>query len=251
MVLELKDVSMQFCTKEGNLEVLDKINFSIYEGEIVALVGPSGSGKTTALNIIAGLLKPTSGEVKAKGDIGYMFQRDNLLEWRTIYKNVILGLEIQKKLTPENIEKVIRMLKTYGLWEFRNNHPSELSGGMRQRVALIRTLATGPELLLLDEPFASLDYQTKLLVSEDIYKIIKKEKKSTIIVTHDLSEAISMSDRIIILTDRPAKVMKIYEIKLSLDEEKTPLTARKSPDFRIYFDMLWRDLNEKMPKQTV
>jgi NitT/TauT family transport system ATP-binding protein len=247
VVLELKDVCMRFCTKEGNLQVLDKVNFSIREGEIVALVGPSGSGKTTALNIIAGLLEPSSGEVIARGDIGYMFQRDNLLEWRTIYKNVIIGLEIQKKLTPENIEKVKRMLRTYGLWEFRNNHPSELSGGMRQRVALIRTLATGPELLLLDEPFASLDYQTKLLVSEDIYKIIKKENKTTIIVTHDLSEAISMSDRIIILTDRPAKVKKIYKIKLSLDEVKTPLTARKSPDFRIYFDMLWRELNEKMP----
>jgi NitT/TauT family transport system ATP-binding protein len=251
VVLELKDVSMQFCTKEGYLEVLDKINFSIEEGEIVALVGPSGSGKTTALNLIAGLLKPTSGDVIVKGDIGYMFQRDNLLEWRTIYKNVILGLEIQKKLTPENIEKVKRMLKAYGLWEFRNNHPSELSGGMRQRVALIRTLATGPELLLLDEPFASLDYQTKLLVSEDIFKIIKKEKKTTIIVTHDLSEAISMSDRIIILTNRPAKVMKIHEINLSLDEERTPLTARKSADFRIYFDMLWRELNEIMPKQRL
>ncbi|MDD4000448.1 MAG: ABC transporter ATP-binding protein [Bacilli bacterium] len=242
---------MQFCTKEGNIEVLDKLNFSIEEGEIVALVGPSGSGKTTALNIIAGLLKPTSGEVIVQGDIGYMFQRDNLLEWRTIYRNVILGLEIQKKLTTENEEKVKRMLKTYGLWEFRNNHPSQLSGGMRQRVALIRTLATGPELLLLDEPFASLDYQTKILVSEDIYKIIKKEKKTTIIVTHDLSEAISMSDRIIILTDRPANVFKIHDIKLSLDEEKTPLTARKSNDFRIYFDMLWRELYEVMPKQGI
>lgn len=251
MVLELKDVSMNFCTKEGNLEVLDNINFRIDEGEIVALVGPSGSGKTTALNIIAGLLKPQGGEVIVNGDIGYMFQRDNLFEWRSIYKNVILGLEIQKKLTPENIEKVREMLKKYGLWDFRNNHPSELSGGMRQRVALIRTLATSPALLLLDEPFASLDYQTKLLVSVDIYKIIKQEMKTTIMVTHDLSEAISMSDRIIILTARPAKVFRIHEIKLNLNEERTPLTARKAENFRYYFDMLWRELNENMPKQEI
>jgi NitT/TauT family transport system ATP-binding protein len=251
VVLELKDVSMNFCTKEGNLEVLDNINFRIDEGEIVALVGPSGSGKTTALNIIAGLLKPQGGEVIVNGDIGYMFQRDNLFEWRSIYKNVILGLEIQKKLTPENIEKVREMLKKYGLWDFRNNHPSELSGGMRQRVALIRTLATSPALLLLDEPFASLDYQTKLLVSVDIYKIIKQEMKTTIMVTHDLSEAISMSDRIIILTARPAKVFRIHEIKLNLNEERTPLTARKAENFRYYFDMLWRELNENMPKQEI
>ncbi|NLD26934.1 MAG: ABC transporter ATP-binding protein [Acholeplasmataceae bacterium] len=242
---------MNFCTKEGNLEVLDNINFRIDEGEIVALVGPSGSGKTTALNIIAGLLKPQAGEVIVNGDIGYMFQRDNLFEWRSIYKNVILGLEIQKKLTQENLEKVVRMLKIYGLWDFRNNYPSELSGGMRQRVALIRTLATSPALLLLDEPFASLDYQTKLLVSVDIYKIIKQEKKTTIMVTHDLSEAISMSDRIIILTARPAKVFRIHEIKLNLNEEKTPLTARKADNFRYYFDLLWRELNENMPKQKV
>ncbi len=251
MVLELKDVSMDFNTKEGNLEVLNNINFKIEEGEIVALVGPSGSGKTTALNIIAGLLKPKSGEVIVNGDIGYMFQRDNLFEWRTIYNNVILGLEIQKKNTPKNIEKVKNMLKNYGLWDFRNNYPSELSGGMRQRVALIRTLATAPALLLLDEPFASLDYQTKLLVSVDIYKIIKKERKTTIMVTHDLSEAISMSDRIIILTARPARIFKIHEIDLDMDEERTPLSARKADNFRYYFDLLWRELNENMPKQEL
>jgi NitT/TauT family transport system ATP-binding protein len=242
---------MDFNTKEGNLEVLNNINFKIEEGEIVALVGPSGSGKTTALNIIAGLLKPKSGEVIVNGDIGYMFQRDNLFEWRTIYNNVILGLEIQKKNTPKNIEKVKNMLKNYGLWDFRNHYPSELSGGMRQRVALIRTLATAPALLLLDEPFASLDYQTKLLVSVDIYKIIKKERKTTIMVTHDLSEAISMSDRIIILTARPARIFKIHEIDLDMDEERTPLSARKADNFRYYFDLLWRELNENMPKQEL
>jgi NitT/TauT family transport system ATP-binding protein len=248
VVLKLNDVSKSFIANGIKLDVLEKINFNVYKGEIVALVGPSGSGKTTILNLISGLIEPTSGEISVNGEIGYMFQRDNLFEWRTIYKNVILGLEIQHKLNEENINRVINMLETYGLWDFRNNNPSELSGGMRQRVALIRTLATNPELLLLDEPFASLDYQTKLLVSNDIYKIIKKENKTTIMVTHDLSEAISMSNRIIILSNRPAKVVKIHDIDLKLDEERTPLSARKSPLFRDYFDMLWGELNENTSK---
>jgi len=235
---------MTFFTEYDKVEVLDNISFDVKEGEIVAIIGPSGSGKTTILNLIAGLIKPTSGEIIVNGKIGYMFQRDYLFEWRTIYKNIILGLEIQKKLTKENIDRVLEMLKTYGLWEFRNSKPSELSGGMRQRVALIRTLATSPDLLLLDEPFAALDYQTKLIVSEDIYKIIKKEKKTTIMVTHDLSEAIAMSDRIIVLSKRPAKIKKIHEIHLTIDGEKTPISARNAIEYRTYFDTLWRELND-------
>lgn len=245
MVLELKNVNMEFFNEYDKLDVLKDINFSVDEGEIVTIIGPSGSGKTTILNLISGLLKPTSGSIKVNGKIGYMFQRDHLFEWRTIYRNVILGLEIQNNLTEENINGVLRMLNMYGLWEFRNSKPSELSGGMRQRVALIRTLATSPDLLLLDEPFAALDYQTKLLVSEDMYKIIKNEKKTTIMVTHDLSEAIAMSDRIIVLSDRPAKIIKTHDIKLTLDKERTPLSSRKAPEYREYFDMLWRELNEK------
>lgn len=250
MVLELKNVNMEFFNEYDKLDVLKDINFTVNEGEIVTIIGPSGSGKTTILNLISGLLQPTSGSVFVNGKIGYMFQRDHLFEWRTIYRNVILSLEIQNALTETNIEGVLRMLKTYGLWDFRNSKPSELSGGMRQRVALIRTLATSPELLLLDEPFAALDYQTKLLVSEDMYRIIKNEKKTTIMVTHDLSEAIAMSDRIIVLSNRPAKIIKIHDIKLTLDEERTPLSARKSPEYRVYFDMLWRELNEKSNTET-
>lgn len=245
VVLELKNVNMDFYNEYDKLDVLRDINFTVDEGEIVAIIGPSGSGKTTILNLISGLLKPSSGSVIVNGKIGYMFQRDHLFEWRTIYKNVILSLEVQNKLTTQNLDSVLRMLKTYGLWEFRNSKPSELSGGMRQRVALIRTLATSPNLLLLDEPFAALDYQTKLLVSEDMYGIIKNENKTTIIVTHDLSEAIAMSDRIIVLSARPAEVKKIHKIKLTLNEDRTPLSARKSPEYREYFDMLWRELNEK------
>lgn len=248
MVLKLNNVNMEFYNEYAKLDVLNDISFEVGEGEIVAIIGPSGSGKTTILNLISGLLKPTTGTIEVNGKIGYMFQRDHLFEWRTIYRNVILSLEIQNKLTTENIGGVLRMLKTYGLWEFRNSKPSELSGGMRQRVALIRTLATSPDLLLLDEPFAALDYQTKLLVSEDMYRIIKNEKKTTIMVTHDLSEAIAMSDRIIVLSDRPAEIIKIHDIVLTLDQERTPLSSRKAPEYREYFDMLWRELNASKNK---
>lgn len=245
MVLEFKNVYMDFFSSEKNLDVLDNISFGVNEGEIVTIIGPSGSGKTTILNLISGLLNPTSGDINVNGKIGYMFQRDHLFEWRTIYKNIILSLEIQNNLTKENIEKVKRMLDMYGLWEFRNHSPKQLSGGMRQRVALIRTLATSPDLLLLDEPFAALDYQTKLIVSEDIYRIIRNENKTTIMVTHDLSEAIAMSDKIIVLSNRPAKIKNIYNINLTLDKERTPLTARKAPEYKEYFDMLWGEINDK------
>ena len=235
---------MTFSNQDQTLDVLKNINFSLRAGEIVAIVGPSGSGKTTILNLISGLIKPDSGEILTTGEIGYMFQRDHLLEWRSIYKNVILGLEIKKRLTQNNIKRVVTMLKKYDIWEFRNNYPSELSGGMRQRVALIRTLAISPSLLLLDEPFSSLDYQTKLRVSEDIYRIIRNEKKTTIMVTHDISEAIAMANRIIVLTSRPAQIKTIHTINLELDEERTPLTARKADNFRIYFNEIWGELNE-------
>ena len=172
-----------------------------------------------------------------------MFQKDHLFEWRTVYQNVILGLEIKKMLTDDNIEKVNRMLDLYGLKDFNNSYPKELSGGMRQRVALIRTLAVSPNILLLDEPFAALDYQTKINVCDDIYKIIKKERKATIIVTHDISEAISIADKVIVLSKRPAKIKNIYEIKLSIDGERTPFKSRNSIEFNDYFNSIWQELN--------
>lgn len=190
-IVEAKNIYMNFYTMEGELEVLRDINFTLDEGKILTLVGPSGCGKSTILNILTNLLVPTKGEVTVNGKIGYMFQRDHLLEWRTILDNIKIGLEIQKKLTKESLERIEQLLKMYDLWEFRNRYPKELSGGMRQRVALIRTLAVDPDILLLDEPFSALDYQTRLLVSDDIYKIIKNENKTTIMVTHDISEAIS------------------------------------------------------------
>lgn len=242
-VLVFRDVSFNYCSNDQELLVLDKLSFELKEGEILAIVGPSGCGKSTILNLISGLLKPTSGKVIVNGKIGYMFQKDHLFEWRSIYKNVILGLEINKDLTKENINRVNRMLKAYGLEDFKDNHPSELSGGMRQRIALIRTLAISPDLLLLDEAFASLDYQTKLLVGEDVYKIIKNEKKTTILVTHDISEAISMADKILILSSRPARVKNIFNIDFDIPGGRTPIKARKSPLFKEYFDKCWGEIN--------
>lgn len=241
-VLKFIDVKKHFCHKQDKIDVLNNLNFSVEEGQIVAIVGPSGAGKSTILNLISELIYPSSGEVKVDGNIGYMFQRDCLFEWKTIYKNILLGLEIQKSVTNEAIKRVDRMLKEYGLVDFRNSYPHQLSGGMRQRVALIRTLAVDPKILLLDEPFAALDYQTKLIVSNDIYNIIKKEKKTAIMVTHDISEAISMADKIIILSNRPATVKKEFNIEIN---EESPLKKRKNPKFQEYFESIWDEINNE------
>ena len=190
-MIKISNLSQTFYTKDGELEVLKNISFELLDGQILALLGPSGSGKSTILNILTNLLKPTSGDVVINGKVGYMFQKDHLLEWRNIIDNITIGLEIQKQKTDEAMQRVERLLKTYDLWDFRNMYPNELSGGMRQRVALIRTLAVDPDILLLDEPFSALDYQTRILVSDDVYKIIKNEHKMAILVTHDISEALS------------------------------------------------------------
>lgn len=242
-IVEVKDLYKNFYSKEGEVEVLKNISFTLKEGEILTLLGPSGSGKSTILNILTNLLKPTSGEVNIKGTIGYMFQKDHLLEWRNIMDNITIGLEIQNKKTPEAMARIEKLLKTYDLWEFRNMYPNELSGGMRQRVALIRTLSVNPSILLLDEPFSALDYQNRLLVSDDVYRIIRNEGKSAILVTHDISEAISMSDQVAILSKRPATVKHIYDIHLEMDGERTPLKSRKVPEFQNYFDILWKELD--------
>ena len=242
-IIKISNLNQTFYTKEGELEVLKNMNFTLNEGEILTILGPSGSGKSTILNILTNLLKPTSGDVIINGKIGYMFQKDNLLEWRNIMDNITIGLEIQNKKNDEAMKRVERLLKTYNLWEYRNMYPKELSGGMRQRVALIRTLAVGPDVLLLDEPFSALDYRTRLLVSDDVYKIIKNEGKSAILVTHDISEAISMSDKVAILSKRPATIKGMYDIDLQIGDERTPIKSRKSPAFQNYFDILWKELN--------
>jgi len=236
--------------KTGEIEALHDINFTINKGELVSIIGPSGCGKSTLLSIVAGLEEKNSGTIYIDGEksdglspkIGYMLQKDSLLEWRTIFKNVIFGLEIRKINTPENRAYVEELLKKYHLYEFKDKYPSQLSGGMRQRVALIRTLAIKPKILLLDEAFSALDYQTRLMVTKDIFEILKNENVTTLMVTHDISEAISMSDRIVILTKRPATVKTIYDIDFEM-ENRNPLSARESPKFSKYFDSVWKELD--------
>ena len=243
-IVKVVNLTKNIYTKEGEMEVLKNISFTLHEGEILSLLGPSGSGKSTILNILTNLLEPTSGEVSIKGTIGYMFQKDHLLEWRSIMDNITLGLEIMhKKNNKKSMERIERLLKTYGLWEFRNMYPKELSGGMRQRVALIRTLSVDPSILLLDEPFSALDYQTRLMVNDDVYKVIKNENKSVILVTHDISEAIAMGDKVAVLSKRPSTIKNTYDIDLDLGSSKTPFKSRKVPAFQTYFDLLWKELD--------
>ena len=245
IVLDINNISKSFFTIDGEIEVLKNISLKLNEGEKLAIVGPSGCGKSTILNLISGLLEPTKGNINKKGNIGYMFQKDHLLPWRTIYKNITIGLEIKGKVTTAEKDYINNLLKKYDLYEFKNNYPHELSGGMRQRVALIRTLVLNPTILLLDEPFSALDSQTKIKVNDDVYNIVTKENKSVILVTHDISEAIAFSDRIIVLTNRPSSIKKVYNIKLDNLENRTPLKSRQHPLFKDYFNKIWGDLNEK------
>ena len=241
-MVHVSNLSKDFYSKEGETKVLNHINFTVDKGEILALLGPSGSGKSTILNIIANLIEPSDGTVQTFGRIGYMFQKDLLFEWRTIMDNITIGLEIQNSLTEEAKIEIERLLKIYKLWDFRNYYPRELSGGMRQRVALIRTLAMNPEIILLDEPFSGLDAQTRLIVTDDIYTIIKNEGKTAILVTHDISEAICMADTVIVLSARPTTIKSSYPIHLTLDSDKTPLIARQANEFQFYFDTFWKEL---------
>lgn len=241
-ILKVKNVVKKYQAKNGEVEALKDISFSIKEGEFVSLIGPSGCGKSTILSIIAGLEEKSSGEIQIDGEIGYMLQKDSLLEWLTIYKNVLFGLEIRKIKTKENIEYVENLLKKYNLYEFKDKYPNQLSGGMRQRAALIRTLAIKPKILLLDEAFSALDYQTRIAVTKDIYDILRNEKMTALIVTHDISEAISMSDRVIVLSSRPAQVKEIHNIDFEI-EGRTPLNCRESPKFSKYFDIIWKGLD--------
>ena len=248
-LLKVKDISKIYQTQKSEITAVEKICFNIYTGEFVSIIGPSGCGKSTILSMLAGLEKKTSGEIYIQGiklestsdKIGYMLQRDCLLKWKNVLDNTLIGLEIKGIKTNENIEYVKQLLKKYNLYEFKDKYPNELSGGMKQRVALIRTLATKPQILLLDEAFSALDYQTRIMVTNDIYSILKKEKITTIMVTHDISEAISMSDRVISLTNRPAKIAKIHDIKFDI-ENRTPMNTRQSPLFSKYFDILWKEL---------
>ena len=233
MILEINNLYKTYYTKKREIDALKNINFKVNEKDFIALIGPSGCGKSTLLNIIGNLEKATKGKIIKKDNlkIGYMLQDDCLFPWLTIYENCLLGLKINKIYTKENIENVNDLLNKYDLKEFMNNYPKDLSGGMKQRVALIRTLALKPDLLLLDEPFSKLDYQMRMNVSNDVLNIIKNENKTLIIVTHDIEEAIRLCNKIIVLSKRPSKVKNIYNIN--------------SDDYKKYYDKIWEDLNEE------
>lgn len=251
-LLELKNISFSYHSLHGETKALDNISFGVKEGEFLAIVGPSGCGKSTLLSIIAGLIKSEEGTINVNRNdgaliypkVGYMLQHDHLLEWRSIFQNVILGLEINHSLSEENIKYVHQLLREYGLEHFKEKRPNELSGGMKQRAALIRTLALKPELLLLDEPFSALDYQTRLIVSADICNLIRRTGKTVILITHDLSEAVRLSDRIIVLTKRPATVKKEIPIHLTVTRDSA-LAAMNAPEFNDYFNLLWEELNDE------
>lgn len=247
-LLKIENIRLIYQSEDSETAALENISFSVNEGEFIAIVGPSGCGKTTILSLIAGLIKPTGGKItiggkeitRPHGEVGYMLQRDQLFEWRNISDNVNLGLEIQKKKNPETIAYAQSLLDKYGLKEFKKHFPSQLSGGMRQRVALIRTLAFRPKILLLDEPFSALDFQTRLHVHDDISSIIANEHKTVLLVTHDISEAIALSDRIIVLSPRPGKIKADIPVRLST---KKPREKRDSPLYPALFEKIWKEVS--------
>lgn len=251
-LLELRNINLTYQTLKSETKAIENISFSVNSGEFVSIVGPSGSGKTTILSLIAGLLKATDGKIFLDGEeikgvstnVGYMFQRDNLFEWLTVLQNIKIGPKINSGKNCLSLEKIYELLKKYELSGFEKSKPNELSGGMRQRVSLIRTLALNPKLLLLDEPFSALDYQTRLAVQTDIHSIIRSEQKTAILVTHDISEAISMSDKIIVLTKRPGTIKNIVE--LNFPKSQTPLERRNNALFNDYFKILWEALQWKL-----
>ena len=242
-IIELKEINKKYYNMKGELTAIEDISFSVFEGEYVAIVGPSGCGKSTLLNIIGNIDKKSGGEIILNKDtkIGYMLQEDSLFPWLTILDNCLIGLKVRGEVSDDKIDYVKKLLNIYGLKDFMNSYPTSLSGGMRQRVALIRTLAMKPDILLLDEPFSALDYQTRLAVSDDVYKIIKNTGKTVIMITHDIAEAISMADRVIVLTERPAKVKQIYNIEM--EGKSTPIKNRKCREFSEYYDMIWKEID--------
>lgn len=250
--LEVQGLSYSYHSLEGETKALSDISFQAEEGEFLAVVGPSGCGKSTLLSILCGLLIPDEGSVLIDGEpvngtspkIGYMLQRDHLFEWRNIFSNACLGLEIRGQMDREHKERVEMLFQSYGLAPFKNKKPSELSGGMRQRAALIRTLALDPDILLLDEPFSALDYQTRLEVCDDISSIIRENKKTAVLITHDLAEAVSAADRIVILTKRPGSIKAVLPVRFS-EPALSPLKRRSAPEFSGYFNQVWKILENR------
>ncbi|MCM3714943.1 ABC transporter ATP-binding protein [Halalkalibacter oceani] len=250
-ILELTDVTCSYITEREAMLALESISFSVEEGEFISLLGPSGCGKTTLLSLIAGLLVPTSGQIKIDGqlqptsekgaNIGYMLQQDYLFPWRTIEDNVTLGQKIRGDYSPQSLKRALNWLEQIGLGDKKDHYPNQLSGGMRQRVALVRMLATDPSLLLLDEPFSALDYQTKLKLEDLVFSTLKKANKTAILVTHDIGEAIAMSDRIILLTPRPGRIHRTFTMPQEI-ASALPFEARSHPSFNELFQLIWKEM---------
>ena len=242
-IIKIRNLCKSYYDKKNEILAIENINLDVYEGEFLVVVGPSGCGKSTLLNIIGGIDEKSDGEIEIEDDIniGYMLQSDCLFSWLTILDNALIGLKINNMLNDDNIAYVKKLLKQYGLEDFSNKYPNSLSGGMRQRVALIRTLALKPDVLLLDEPFSALDYQTRLKVADDVYNIIKNENKTVIMITHDIGEACSIGDRVVVLSGRPAKIKKIF--KIDLTNKSNPINNRKCLEFANYYDMVWKEID--------
>ncbi len=242
-LININNLSKTYHTKEKEILSIDDISLDINESEIVSIVGPSGCGKSTLLNILTNLEKPSKGFIRENKPliIGYMMQNDALLPWLSVRNNALLGLKLQHKLTNDNIDYVDALLKKYDLYDFKDNYPNNLSGGMRQRLALIRTLAIKPNILLLDEPFSKLDIDSRITISDDVYNIIKELNITTILISHDIAEALSLSDRIVVLTKRPAKIKRIYDIDLT--EYPSPSQKRQTPEFNKLYNMIWSDID--------
>jgi NitT/TauT family transport system ATP-binding protein len=251
--VELRDVGLRYFGREGETEALSGISFSVAPGEFVAIIGPSGCGKSTLLSLISGIVAPTAGSVFVDGrpvvgpsrKVGYMLQQDYLFEWRTILENVLIGAEIQGLPMAKARERASQLLSRYGLAQFMHHLPRQLSGGMRQRAALARTLCTEPDIVLLDEPFSALDSQTRLALADEITEILRREAKTVILVTHDIGEAVSMAQRVIVLSRRPGQVKSEHAVRFAGQEagRLSPLAARNAPEFNHYFGTLWQELD--------
>lgn len=242
-VLTVSHLSKIYHSKEGEINAIEDVSFEINKNEFIGIIGPSGCGKSSILNLISGLDHEYKGDINFDKNIniGYMLQEDALFPWLTVLDNALIGLKISNRLNKDTKKYVINLLKKYELIEFKDKYPSSLSGGMKQRLALIRTLATNPDILLLDEPYSALDYQTRLKVGDDVYKIIKEENKTVLIVTHDIAEAISMCDKIIVLSKRPATIKNIHDIVLT--DKKNPIYNRKAIEFAKYYDIIWKEID--------
>ena len=251
--VELRKVGLRYFGPDGETEALKDISIAVAPGEFVAVIGPSGCGKSTVLSLISGLVAPTEGAVLIDGKpvtgpnrkVGYMLQQDYLFEWRTILENALLGAEIQGLPMAKARERAAQLLTRYGLGQFLNHLPRQLSGGMRQRVALARTLCTGPDIVLLDEPFSALDSQTRLALADEITEILRREAKTVILITHDIGEAVSMAERVIVLSRRPGQVKSDHAIRFAAGNGGRPTTmvARDAPEFQDYFKTLWQELD--------